>query len=77
MKSSLIVLLVVLIALTMSVATLSSCGNEFRLGTEFVDDFWQNDIYLNDGDRRGEYVYYHGSWHYRGYGTPYYWDYYR
>ncbi|MCH7472408.1 hypothetical protein IIA79_05595 [bacterium] len=30
-------------------------------------------VVFYDGYRDGNYVYYHGRWHYRGIGTPYYW----
>ena len=73
MKSRLIVLVVWLIVLTVSVTTFTSCGNDFALDMDIWDEPWGNDVYLTDGDRRGEYIYYHGSWHYRGSGTPYYW----
>lgn len=66
----------VLVAVLLAAIFASSCGGAIGLGLGYGDGYWRDDYYLRDGDRRGNYIYYNGSWHYRGFGTPYYWDYY-
>lgn len=66
----------VLVAILVAAIVACSCGTTTGLGLRFGDTYWRDDFYLRDGDRRDDYIYYNGSWHYRGFGTPYYWDYY-
>ena len=56
---------------------LGSCSGAYiGIGRNSYDDYWYDDVYLRNGDRRGDYIYYHGDWHYLGLGTPfsYVWD---
>lgn len=63
-------------------STLAACGSMLTVGVGVDDRYgpgWDDHIYLYDGVWQGKYVYYHGEWHYKGYGTPYIydpWDYY-
>jgi len=63
----------VLVAVLLTALFACSCGASMELG--YGHDPWFGDVFLEDGDRRGNYIYYNGSWHYRGFGTPYYWYY--
>ena len=66
----------VLVAVLLAALFATSCGANMGLGLGYGDDYLYDDYYLRDGDRRGNYIYYFGAWHYSGFGTPYYWDYY-
>jgi hypothetical protein len=54
-----------------AILALGSCGSGVSFGVGVSDgDYYNNGFGLRNGDRRGNYVYYYGDWHYKGWGTP-------
>jgi hypothetical protein len=53
-----------------------SCGSMMTVGMSLNgnDPFWDSGASHYDGVWWGKYVWYHGDWHYLGYGTPYFYD---
>ena len=67
---------VIRLAMSIVIASmLSGCGvgvgYGLLLGDGLFDDGPDINIVVYDGLWHGDYVYYHGDWYYRGYGTPY------
>jgi hypothetical protein len=71
-----IAVVLALLALWLVTAGVASCSGAYlgvgpgdRYYNPYYDDFGLG--YYYDGLWRGDYVFYHGDWYYRGYGTPY------